>query len=240
MIRRTALYMASGLLALLLSGCAGKVQQPISINDGFWQNNTKVIGIAMTNVPNADTHLVGADCLLCIAVASGANSSLTTHIKTLPTTDVAKLDVMVAKLLEEKGFKVKVIKRPLVTKKLPDFSAKVENSPAKDFTGFKADGVDVLLVVDIQMLGAYRTYAAYVPTSDPQAIFNGRAYMVDLENNSYLWYKSVNQLKAADVAWDEPPSFPGLTKAYYEVVESGLTAMKEDFVKQTVLAKIQP
>jgi hypothetical protein len=87
--------------------------------------------------------------------------------------------------------------------------------------------VDRLLVIDITTLGVMRPYSAYVPTGAPRGILEGRGYLVNLSNNSYEWYQRVQVYRAADGQWDEPPKFPGLTNAYYQVIELG----KDDFLK---------
>lgn len=43
--------------------------------------------------------------------------------------------------------------------------------------------------------------------------------MVDVDTNAYHWYLPINLHLSAEGEWKEPPTFPGLTNAYYQVLE---------------------
>ena len=73
----------------------------------------------------------------------------------------------------------------------------------------------------INTLGFIRTYSSYFPTSDPKGTIGGAGYLINLSNNLYEWYQPVNVTRSADTTWDEPPKFPGLTNAYFQVIELG-------------------
>ena len=87
-------------------------------------------------------------------------------------------------------------------------------------------------MLDINQLGAVRTYSSYIPTSDPQAVLSGRAFLVDLKSNTYVWYSPINAQQAASGEWDEPPTFPGMTEAYYEVVDRGMNQVLQPLQMQ--------
>jgi hypothetical protein len=216
------------LAGLLLGGCAVAPQQSVLLAPGTVSSKTVRIGVAMTTLPKVDTHLPGAGCLLCIAAASIANSSLTTHTNTLTYEDIPNLKKDIANLIRKKGGNAVVIEEPVALDKLPDFSVKGPNIARKDFTGFKQrHSIDKLVVIQINAIGMWRTYSAYFPTSDPKATVQGMGYLVNLDTNGYEWYEPVMVLKAADKAWDEPPKFPGLTNAYFQAIEIG----KDSFLK---------
>jgi len=223
---------ATALLAVvaLLGGCAGTPQVPLPVSKDFTASKTTRVGVAMTPLPTVDTYLPGADCLLCMAAASVMNSSLTAHMKTLPHEDLPQLKAEIAALLHGKGLTATVVEEPVDVKALPGFGSKKPNFAAKDFSSLKAKfNVDKLVVIDINALGAWRTYSAYVPTSDPKAVLQGTGYIVDLSNNALEWYLRVNILKSAEQSWDEPPKFPGLTNAYFQVLEIGKDTFKQPF-----------
>ena len=73
-------------IAGLMTGCA-TTQQPISMEDNFLITGEKVVGIALTQIPEPDVYLPGANCLLCLATAETANASLSRHTKTLQPDD---------------------------------------------------------------------------------------------------------------------------------------------------------
>lgn len=213
-------------IAVITSGCASKPQQPISLTQDAIGAKSGRVGVAMTKLPKLDTQIPGAGCLLCLATATMANSSLTTHAQTLPYDDITSIKENVAKFLRDKGTDAIVIDEYLDLDALPAFEGAGENVAKKDFTALgKKHNINRLLVIEMKALGFIRTYSAYVPTSDPKAYFNGDGYLLDLKSNAYNWYLPVVVTKSADGKWDEPPTFPGLTNAYFQAVEIGKDAL---------------
>lgn len=211
---------------IALAGCATAPQLPIPLEPAHVTGKGGRIGVAMAPLPAVDTSLPGAGCLLCMATASLANSGLTSHAKTLTVEDLPKLKNKIAETLRKRGAEAIVIEDALDFSKLPDTASPGPNVASKDFTSFaRSHKVDRLLVIELNLLGFERTYSAYIPTSDPKAVFRGRGFLVNLANNGYEWYLPVNVLKSADGAWDEPPKYPGLSNAYFQALELGQDAL---------------
>lgn len=214
-------------MALALSACVVAPQAPVPLSPTALNAQARV-GVVMTTLPKVDLALPGASCLICYGVASAANSALNKHTQGLTHEDLPQLKDQLAQALNKKGAAATVIVEPLDLKSLPDAAAKGPNLALKDFSSLrKKYGVDKLLVIEVTALGMERTYASYVPTSPPRAYLAGAGYMVNLGNNTYEWFNPVRILRAADGNWDEPPTFPGLTNAYYQVLELG----KDEFLK---------
>ena len=215
-IRLSALLVSA---LIFLAGCATAPQLPLPVAPQAFAAPSNSYGVVVAKLPVVDTSFPGAGCLLCLAAASIANSELTAHAKTLPSEDLATLNIQVADILRKKGAKVTMIDTFDISA-LPDSSKAAPNFARKDFTGLKAKyKVDKLLVILISMAGIERNYASYVPTGDPKAKVAGASYIVNLNDNSLEWYMPINVLKSSDGKWDEPPKFPGLTNAYYQVLE---------------------
>jgi hypothetical protein len=207
-------------------------QAPVALQREAVAGSAGKIGVAMTNLPKPDTHLPGASCLLCIAVASAANSSLTAHTRTLGAEDLPDLKKLVADRIRANGGDAVVISEPIDIAALADNANAAPNQARKNFGPLKQKlNVDRLLVIDLTMLGFERTYSAYVPTSEPKAVIRGAGFLVNLSNNTYEWYLPLNVLRAADGKWDEPPKFPGLTNAYFQAIELGKDAVQQPFAK---------
>lgn len=216
-------------MVLALAGCATAPQRPVPLATSSFQTSQR-IGVAMTALPKVDTDFPGASCLLCMATASLANSSLTTHARTLPYEDLPKLKAMLAEHMTKKGSTVTLIAEELKVDDLPKVSSTAPNVARQNFSALQhKHGVDKLLVVDINRLGFDRTYSAYFPTSDPKAVLRGTAYLVDLKSNTYEWYQPLNVIRSADGAWDEPAKYPGLTNAYFQVIELGKDEVLKPF-----------
>lgn len=219
------------LAAAVVGGCASTPQAPVALSKGAVAPQVARIGIAMTALPKQDTQVPGASCLLCLAAASFANSSLTEHAKSLPYEDLPKLKEEIAGLLRNKGSNVLVIDEPVDMKSLTDFGTKGPNIAKKDFTSLRGKyQIEKLIVIDVDAVGFIRTYSAYIPTSDPKGYLHGTGYLVDLKSNTYDWYQPVTITKSADGKWDEPPTFPGLTNAYFQTIAIARDAFLQPFV----------
>jgi hypothetical protein len=218
------LTLAALTVAAVLAGCASKPQLPVSMGGNDEWKSSGPVGIVMTAVPAPNTYFPGAGCLLCIGFAELSNSSLTTHTKTLSRDEFESLKEDAAGALRKKGAEVVVFNDKVVLDTLP--KGKGENGPAKDFASLKSKyPVNRLLVIQVDMVGYERTYANYIPTSDAKAYVKAQGFIIDMADNHYHWYQPVEVRRAAEGAWDEAPSFPGLTNAYYQAVEQAKDAL---------------
>jgi hypothetical protein len=220
------------LATLLLVGCATPPQAPIDLSDGFFAARSQRIGVAVSEIPQPATVFPGAGCLLCLAAASLAHSSLTDAVNAWKTDELRPLQGELVALLKARGQNVVAIEQPLKLQELPDRDGAQPNYARKDFSALKSKaGVESLLVVNFQALGAWRNYSAYIPTGAPRAVFKAEAYMVDLATHRLVWYQMIDLGRAADGSWDEPPKFPGLTNAYFQLLEEGKDRIKKPFMK---------
>ena len=224
------------LLVLLISAIpcawARPPQQPVEFSmSSYTSSQTKVrVGVAMTALPKHTTQVPGAGCLLCLAAAAGANSDLSNHSRTLSNENLPKLKEDIAELLRRNGIDAVVIPDEIKVSDLPKHKTKGTNIAVKNFSSLgQKYGVDKLLLIDITALGFIRNYSAYFPTSDPNAFFSGLGYIVDLSSNAYDWYQPVAITKSAEAEWKEPPSFPGLTNAYFQALEMGRDELLQPF-----------
>jgi hypothetical protein len=209
-------------LVTLVVGCAGTPQIPVPLATSEIAAKDVRVGVAMTPLPKLDTQFPGAGCLLCIAAAAAANSSLTDHTRTLPYEDLPKLKNALAERIRKNGAGARALDEDLNLDALPDFATKGPNIAKKDFSSLqKKYNIDKLIVINVNSLGMLRTYSAYFPTSEPKALFQGIGFMVNLKTNVYEWYMPLQVLKAAEGKWDEPPRFPGLSNAYFQALEIG-------------------
>lgn len=216
------------LVMAVLSGCAGTPQPNVDLAPGVISAQSGRLGIAMTTLPKVDTAFPGADCLLCLATASLANTSLTSYTQKLPTDELIQLKQQVADLIQQKGTNVTIIDESLNLEQLAKWNTEAPNVAKKDFVSLKQKyAIDKLLVIEVNTLGIHRNYAAYFSTGVPYVILTGTGYIVNLNNNTYEWYTRVHSTKNSDGNWDEPPAFPGLTNAYFQVIE----ASKDNFLK---------
>jgi hypothetical protein len=213
-----------GLAAVVLAvlgGCASAPQQALPLSANALKSDGGRVGVAMTALPKVDTAFPGAGCLLCLAVASGVHSKMTDHVRTLPYEDLPELKKQAAAAITKKGAEAVLIGDELKLDALNDFKSDQPNFARKDFRPLREKhNIDRLMVVDLSVLGVWRDYSSYVPTSDPKAVVKGSAYMVNLRTNALEWFAPIEIAKAA-TTWDQPPKYPDLTNAYFQAIELG-------------------
>lgn len=222
--------------ALWVTGCATPVQNPVGLSADYFSAGKAQqgrVGVVMATLPKVDTEFPGAGCLLCLAVANGAHSALNKQVQSFSTAELKPLPVDLVALLKKQGFDAVLIDEPLKVADLPDLGASdPANKPRKNFAALKQKHqLSRLLVIDIRALGVWRSYSAYVPTDVPKAVMNGSASLIDLNSNTLEWFLPLSFSRAAEGSWDEPPGFPGLTNAYFQVLETGMDAIKQPFKK---------
>lgn len=216
------------LLAIGLTACASTPFSPITIDTHFYQDNNATVGVYIVAPDKVDTYLNGASCLLCYAAAAAANNALTRHIQTLNVSDFTEVEADVVQILQDKGIKATVINQDLKLNRLKKTKSKAAGFAEQDFTSLKmTTGVDKLLVVQIDMLGALRMYSGYVPTSSPTGAVSGKLFMVDLASNKLDLDQRIGELVAVEGEWDEPSTFPGVTTAYFKAVEQAKIFIKQ-------------
>jgi hypothetical protein len=216
---------------VVLGACRTTPQAQVSMTAGTLVRGSRV-GVAMTKMPKVDTQFPGAGCLLCLAAAATANMSLTAYTHTLTCEDLPKLKDTVADLVRKNGggVEVIVIAEDLDIDHLKKFEGTGTNVATKNYGPLKDKyKVDKLVVIDITELGIVRNYNAYFSTGDPKAELHGALSMVNLSNNVYELYVPLLVQKSADGPWDEAPKFPGLTNAYYQVLELSKDAILSPF-----------
>jgi hypothetical protein len=209
------------LLAILtLAGCGSTPQPLLSYDKNHFSDNKDVVGVYYTERPEVDTHLFGANCLLCYAVASAANSGLTKHVQTLTSQDLSALGDDVVKIIGNSNVDVKKISTLINFAKLAKFKTKELNFAKKDHRSLKETlGIDKLIVISLTTIGAHRSYSSYVPNGGPSGSVSGLVYSVDLTTNKFELYQQINNHVPVQGEWDEPPTYPGLTNSYYQALD---------------------
>ncbi len=208
-------------ICVLLAACKTTSQSSVFLSADTLSAKSGKIGVIMTSIPKVDTTFPGAGCLLCLAAANAANSSLTKHAHTMSNQDFSKLKDEIADSLRKKGVDVVVISEDFSAKNLKDASQAGADSPKKDFRPLRDKyHVDHLAVLDIRFAGFLRNYSAYISRGDPVGKVEGTVSVVNLSDNRYELYQELDIIKTAEGTWSEPPDFPGLTNAYFTAVEA--------------------
>lgn len=220
---------------LYLAGCA-TIQAPVPLSKQAFSTDT-TIGVYLSETPAPKTHFDGASCLLCIAFASGSNSKLTAQVLTLGAEELNDLGQSVVNKLQAQGKNATLITKQLALADLKKHSGKHPNSTPRSFSEL-ADvlGVSHLAVISVDRLGVMRNYQGYVPTGAPVGYVDGSAYLVDLKNNQYSMYTDIVQQSPVEGEWKEPPTYPGVSTAFYQALE----ATKDTVIQAFTITEAAP
>lgn len=205
-----------------LAGCSSlPPQQNVTLESGVWDKKPK-IGVYINPTPKITTSFPGANCLLCFAAAALANSSLTKQVETFQPDQLASLRDNVVARLQEKGVEVVVIEKLIPESKLPKVKATALSTLKRHYGPYKKQyGVDQLLVINYRA-GVDRSYSSYIPMGEPLVVISGQFYMIDLHTNQYTMYDPLSISIGAEGEWDAPPTFPGITNAFYQAEEAAV------------------
>jgi hypothetical protein len=209
------------IVLLLLVGCASiPPQEPVVFNKKL-ATAENTLAVSISEVPEVKISYPGATCLLCLGVASVANGGLSGEVKKLNADDLQPLGSQLIESLKGSGHTVKVLENTFSLKKLKKYKSVELNEARKDYRPLKEElQASHLLVLDLDYVGVKRDYASYVPTSEPYAIVEGLAYLVNLTTNVYEWYLPIYQRHSPGQEWKQPPSYPTVINAYYQAVET--------------------
>lgn len=223
------LFILAGVVALF-SGCVS-VQEPIAVTQSIYQDESaNRVAVVMTPLPEPDVVFPGAGCLLCLATAEGLHTSLSSHTEGLDGSEFKLSKSHLADRLREKGVDPVVIDEPLVLRELPKVKSSSENAVGYDFSALaETYDADYVLVISVSVYGFSREFASYIPTTDPVAVFQGKGFMVDPTTNTYVWYHPFDVVKGVEGEWDQPPEFPKLTNAFYQVVAEARDVVLAEF-----------
>ncbi|MCD2341721.1 hypothetical protein LRH25_15355 [Ideonella azotifigens] len=222
---------ASTFALSLLASCSSTPSQPTASRWVFEAPDTRTIGIVMTPLPPVQAHFPGADCASCLATALTEHQALANQVQTLDASELEQVKTEIARALEAKGLRVRVIAAPLDLAQLPAFSGPGTDHARHDFRGLKTRyGVDKLLVIELSSLGASRPYAGPVPAGLPRLALTGSEFLVNLGDNTLEAQQAVEVQLTAARDWEDPPRFPGLASTYGEVLRQGKAALLRPFL----------
>lgn len=225
-------YVVGVFSIFFLSGCAmSPPQSEVALNTDVLSRDDIKIGIYYEAPEDkATTHIWGANCLLCYAFASALTNGLDSHLEsTISTDELDAIKDLVHSQYSSRFANVKLVQLSTPLDDFKDFEDQLGFAD-KDLRDVKSElDIDVLVVVQLRSYGAYRSFSDYVPNGDPKGHLAGLLYSVDLNTNAYLQYLSINEKVQPGGPWDEPPSYPNVTTAYYQAVENVKAKIAKSF-----------
>lgn len=228
MKRTFSLLFAASLL--VLAGCA--TQPPVAIDDTYWNDTSKKVGIAFSPLPKATGHKTGSQGLLDIAINEAVADKVDQHLESLSLEEFYEVRDIVAKFFQDKGFNVVVLEESIDANNLSKNKDKKTGYADKDFTALRQEhNIDQLLYFNLVAAGTIRSYYGFIPTSDPKGYFLGHGMLINLDDNKLLWYKNSFAEQPVAGEWDQPDTaYPNLTNAVYKALEQGKANLVGDII----------
>jgi hypothetical protein len=216
-------------LVILLSACGSTPQPTVAITTNIFAKEDLKIGVVY-NAPKdkATTHIFGANCLLCYGIASSLTSKLDKHLaSSIETAELTKFKDLVLSEYSERSKNVELVTLPTPIDKFNKFKGEL-GFAKKDFRSLKESlDLDIVVVLQVNRHGAYRSFSNYIPNGNPQGYIAGVLYAIDLNTNAYVQYMEINEITQPSGEWDEAPFFPSVTTAYYQAVENTKQKIKD-------------
>lgn len=225
----------SGIIAAaalaLLSGCSHVVYKPISVDAKFWQDRSGTIGVAVETMPEPETHMIGPQGLLDLAINVGNAKPLSTKLKSIDIKRVAAIPDNFASRLDARGFSAKRLADPVDIKNYPEYRASEapEKFAPRDFSSLQRDGIDRLLLITVERIGTVRNYHGFIPLGAPMAVVTLKGQLIDLKTHKLLWYERMDSTAAVAGDWDQEPEFPNVLEAVSRNIESSATQFERAF-----------
>ncbi|WP_455206747.1 hypothetical protein [Kaarinaea lacus] len=203
----------------LVSGCA--VNQQVAMKKEFWTETNRSLGVAIAKLPEAKLHMVGSQGLLDIAINQSMTSELSGYLQRVNLGGYGKATGEVASRFQERGFQVVEINQTIDQTTLKEFESNSSSGAytQKDFRQLKDElGVDRLVLLSVDAVGAQRSYYGFIPTGAPVAMLRAHGEIIDLSSNEVLWRQTTNTTVAIDDPWDQPPEYTNVGVAVQKVI----------------------
>lgn len=219
------------LLASLLTGCV-TAQKPVSLAPTFWENKEQSIGVAVTKSVPPDAYMTGSQGLLDYAINRGNAKDLIAYLSKMELPKLSTLPDTFLNQLQARGFKVKKIDEPIDTSKLAKASAKsteTKQFSEFDFSKYKENNIDKLLLINVKRVGTTRNYYGFMPTNPPQAELAITGQLIDLNTHELLWNTDVTNNSPIAEPWDQPTTFENIGVAVKSNIDQGLEKFEQSF-----------
>ncbi|MBX7152900.1 hypothetical protein K1X84_14820 [bacterium] len=224
--------MLAMLISALFTGCG---TSRMTINPSFWENKTQKIGIVIGGFPKAAAYKGGNQGLLDIAINEAMAGSLESHLRSVDMTPFSNIADQFVLQLKERGLTVtKLTERGFVD---PDISS----SGGKKYIScnfkklMQKEPVDIVLFLEIVRFGTIRSYYGFIPTSDPKALCQARAYLISTKDCELLWTFEMQEKESIVPvvgAWDQSPDYPNVTNALNAAMKEAGNLIINDFFKK--------
>lgn len=213
MFKFIRVILTASMLALLV-GCATK-QKNVELSESFWHNTNQRVTVATTKAPKPQIYQTGNEGgILGLAVTSAINNKLENHLKKI---DLAWYQEQLPGKFTERLRQHHVITH--VSSITLDINDK---NPALKLNA------DKVLILKLNAIGVKRRYNGLIPAEDPQGYCVITGELRD-RSNRVLWHYQASASQPVEGAWDQPPSYPNLTRAIKVAAQSATQELIDSF-----------
>lgn len=198
---------------VFLSGCATS-KQNIKLHESFWQSAGHKITVAKMRAVRPNLHSNGPQGLLDMAISSIATKQFSNYLEKV------KLDWY--NNLPQK-FTAQFKQRDIFTQIYPVEIAHERKN--KNGVVIQVDS-DKLLLIELDKLGAIRSYYGFIPTSAPKAYCVLKGELINQTDKKILWRHVASIEESVSGNWDQPPSYPNFSAA----LEQAVFAAQEEII----------
>jgi hypothetical protein len=225
------------LVVVLMAGC---VSIPPAIDLAIHEESNDIkVGVLLAEPKQAEPHFTGSIGLFDLAVIYAMNKSLSAHLKTLEFKTFSDIRAGFVNVLEEKGFIVDIIEKPLPKVVADKLKLHKNGKSSNDYSSY-ADKYDYILLIRIGSIGTTRDYYGPIPTSEPIATATLIGELVDIDTGRVYWYQNILATKLIPEPWDEKEQgYPNLTNAVYVALNDSAEKLKASLVSNASNKKEQ-
>lgn len=221
----------------LLGGCA-TAGSDFSTRPELWEQKQAVVGVAVAELPKPTTYKGGSEGIFDFAINDAKAKPLERHLSRLDISNVTGLSDRIAAYLRSRGVTVRQIKKPIKVADLKKLDQDESSPPdshrvTRDFRPLKQKyGVDKLVLITVTQVGTIRNYFGFFPIGAPSGIASLAGQAIDLTTNTLEWNQTITRtVPSADRNWNEPPQYPGLTKAVLTALDQSRDLLYNRFVQ---------
>jgi len=220
-------------IAIFAVGCAStNVRQDLDAS--FWENKDEPIAVSIASLPKPGHFGTGSQGLLDIAINQGNAQPIIDHMQTISLEDYNKAVPEISAALKAQGFNAVEITENVDVDSLPEFDEPNDAGDKvysdHDFSTLREKyKVNRMILVRVTRVGTQRNYYGFIPTGAPSAITWATCELIDLNTNELLWRKPFNQQMAVDEPWDQPTSYPNITRALEKAMLMSRKSLPEAF-----------
>lgn len=214
---------------VLLAACDPERHSPILSRIGGPSGDERT-AVAISSPAAPTLRLTSPDCDACRAEPLPGEAELTHFVDGLRVDPAAGLSEELTDALRRAGAPAFALEGTVDLGALPVMRSDGPGFARRDFSPLRARyAVERLLVVEIRRFGIERARLGRTSLGEPKCVFDGVAYLVELENNRLAWYQAVSIARSAEREWNEPPDYPALDDACRRAAEAGRDAFLRSF-----------